>query len=469
MRYILSLVLLVTLSSCGPRDDESLLGGGSNRGQGYDLQAGKVLEVTTEGQKLESCREADQPTWDTIRIYKETSFIFDKTDQLKVVVGRGDFNCVPVSSKTAIQIEVQDGTWQKTGDFYFVSKLEMHNLDDFLVKGELVAKTAKDMAMSEDQLRSYLTTDNTRPQITLTYLKPADGSSAASDDDYTLESGYVLSAELDGLKLPTCSEKDDPIWDTLRLPIVFNSVVEKADEVSVIVSNRSRNCVAVSSQKTVEAEFKENEDSDYKGTGKHFLVNKLSLVNREFLLTQTEWMQELATGMQVELENLKTYLQDEEADDVISITYVEASEAMTTPVAPLIQELRFPEAAGQTISECNGNFWSSVRLLSEVKDKVQDQIDNKTLKAILNPSDRNCLKIGSTIGIDVKNENWEPVSGANVKVIGVIVLDKVNFQSIPFFAEKISEEMGLSMEEFQNYVQGLNGDSVNITRLEWVE
>ncbi len=310
---------ILCIASCGPRDDEKLRDQGGNGGNpGFALAADQVLTASAPGQKLESCSQPDQPTWDTLRLYKETSFLFDKVDQLKVIVGRGDFNCAPVKSGP-LQIEVQDGmAWRKTGVFYVVDKIEMHNLEDFLRKTDLVQKIARDMAMTEDQLRSFLTAGNARPQITITYLQGSD----------------------------------------------------------------------------------------------------------------TE---------------------------------------VVPPSLPVVKELSFLETEGQTISECGETIWTDIRLVPEIQGKVQSALDERTLKAVINTGDRNCLKVGSEISIMVKAEGWKPVPGVRVKVVGVMVMDKSLLQIFPSLAEAFSEEMGLSFEDFNNYVQSFDGEAVNVTRLQWLE
>ncbi len=471
MRSIALLVLVLTFvfAGCGPRDDESLLGGGFNSNQGFDLNSGQVLTVTEPGQKLQSCRDDDQPTWNTVRIYKETSFIYDKVDELKVLVGRGDFNCVPVSKTKAVEVEVQEESWRGTGVYYYVTKLEMHNRDDFLANNSLVKKTAEDMAMSEAQLRTYLTTNNDRPQITLTFLEPADGSQASQQEDYQLESGYVLSAQKEGVKLPTCNADDDPTWNTIRAPFEFKEMFDKLADVSVMVSTRSRNCVSVSTQKTVEMEIQNQDKGDFTTSGQHFLVNKLSLVNRQYLLSQSDWVGELATQMQVSVETLTKALNADGADEVVSISYLTASSEVSEPVATPIKELRWPEDAGATLSDCNSP-WTDIRLGDELKSQVQEALAGKTLKAIVNAGDRNCLAVGSEISLAVQEEGiWVPLAGVKVKVVGVMSMDKSYLQTIPFLAEKLSEEMGVSPKAFGEYTESLGGDAVNVTRLQWVE
>ncbi len=469
MKSITLLVLILTFVGCGPRDDESLLGGGFNSGQGFDLNSGQVLTVTEQGQKLQSCRDDDQPTWNTVRIYKETSFVYDRVDELNVIVGRGDFNCVPVSNSKAVEVEVQEDSWRGTGVYYFVTKLEMHNRDDFLANSDLVKKTAEGMAMSEDQLRTYLTTNNDRPQITLTYLKPADGSQSSQQEDYQLESGFVLTAQKEGVKLPTCNADDDPTWDTIRAPYELKEMFEKLSDVSVLVSAKARNCVAVSTQKTVEMEIQSQEKGDFAATDQHFLVNKLSLVNRQYLLSQSEWLAELASQMQISVETLTATLNADNADDVVSISYLTASSEVSEPVATPIKELRWPSDAGETLSDCNSS-WTDIRLGDDLKGLVQDAVDSKSLKAIVNAGDRNCLPVGSEVSLTIQEEGvWKPVAGVKVKVIGVMSMDKSYLQTIPFLAEKLSEEMGLSPEAFDQYTKALGGEAVNITRLQWVE
>ncbi len=175
--YLILAVFLVV--ACGPRDDEKFLGGDGNQG-GFDLKSGEIVERKNEGDKLPTCDQSDDPTWDTVRLFNEVSFIFDDLDKLQVVVGKGSRNCVKISNQDSIEIEVQNDPQAKgfdgTGVRYFVIALHLMNTADLLNQQESLEKVAKGMAMSVEQLKEFLNSEPRRDQITLTYLKPTTGT-----------------------------------------------------------------------------------------------------------------------------------------------------------------------------------------------------------------------------------------------------------------------------------------------------
>jgi hypothetical protein len=287
MKSVLSLICVFALiTHCAPRDDESLIGSGGDRG-GFDLKSGQTLRVTEQGQKLSSCNQDDDPTWNTIRLFAELSFMFSKVNDLKVIVGKGSRNCVKVSDQDAVEIVLQDAPQSKnydsSGAFYLVTKLEMMNTQDFLNNAGMVNDMARDMGMSADQLKAFLATEPKRDQITITYLKKADGSSnkpGPKKDEFQLAKGDIITTTLEGNKLPSCRDEKDPTWQTIRLPFDLSALADKLEAVSVVVGKGSRNCVAVSSENTIELELQEEEGGNkYKKLGAHYLVDSLMMIN----------------------------------------------------------------------------------------------------------------------------------------------------------------------------------------------
>lgn len=481
MKHIFALFLSLFLLQCGPRDDASL-NNGSGAGT-VSLKAGGTLSVSQEGQKLSTCSQPGDPSWNSIRLFAELNFMFDKVDRLKAIVSKGTYNCTPVSLKNTVSIDLQQAPQSKDykkSAYYHVTKIEIRNTSDVLNSPELLNTLATDMAMTSDQLKNYLLSPPQKSQINISYLKPADETKSKADNnkdslqegDFKLPAGNVLYTKAEGGQLPTCSSDSDVAWQTLNLPFEIDFLKDRLDQLQLLVLKGTKNCLQVSNKKTVELQTALSPIGvQYQGTQHYYLVDALQMMHLEDLLADEKLLETVAKQMAMSVEELKAYLLVEPVEPIITLSFLTAHEQIIAPTVDPILSLSLPEAQGKTLSSDCKKTWSDIRLNDELLSKIQQAIDSKKFKAFVQSGDLNCLPIGAEIKLSTKDSqgHWQNMAHITLKVSSVTLLDKSYFSEIPTLKLATAQDMGLSVEDFLKYLESLKDQKVNITRFEWLE
>ncbi len=284
----------------------------------------------------------------------------------------------------------------------------------------------------------------------------------------------------EGEKLSTCSKDTDPTWDTIRLFNELQFIFNKLDQVSLIVGKGTRNCVKVSSIRPVELVIQKVANAmDFENSGAFYFVSAIEIVNTDDLLGNNPLMQELSKGMAMSVAELETFLRTDKRSQM-TITYLQKSPAssqegsVTSPPAEnsptgQIKIYREPEFTGKTASSCN-NPWKDLRIFPDVFLLFKNSIEQKQMKMFLAQGDRNCYVIGENSFVSLKNDQGDFVIQENLefKVTGVVIRPKVDFITDPILAEYTARDMGLSYQEFLDYLNTLKSDQVHGTWIQWV-
>ncbi len=471
MKFFLVSLALLTLAACGPREDERINQGGGAGAAGVQLKSGQVLETSKQGEMPETC-PGDAKAWNTIRLFPELSFIFDRLDELKVVVAKGDFNCLKVSDQEAVQIVTGqgDGKYKDSGVFYHVEKILIQRADDFLGDSKLFKKMAQDMAMSEAQLRAFLN-DRPKQNVNITFLKPADPDAIQNNKGPSLkiDSGlkYGSIEGVEGTKLPSCSAEGDPIWNIIELDNAL--VPEAADLASIrtVVGKKTRHCLQVSTKSTVELKIQSSVDAkEFTSTGEHFKVLGLEMFNRQDFIKNKALVAEAAAGALIEPATLLSYLNEEPLADFVTLSYIESSEpivgAKLTPVTVF-------KGVGTQASECKSP-WGEIRVDLELQNQIQQSIDQQKVTSFLRSGDLNCYVIGNTVNLAFQNTEgkYQVDSSLQVKILSVTRRGKADFDRDPIFSEIVAEQAGLSLESLTALLADFK-DTITVTRVQWVE
>lgn len=294
MGLLRSLLCVLLLVSCGPRDDEKLLGGG-DRGDGFGLKSGERISVAENNKKLPSCSKDDQPTWDSIRLFDELSFMYPKAGNLSVIVGKGDFNCVQVSDSQTVEIDFSDGTgWKGSGHHYYVYEIVMMPTEDLLNDNFKLKEVAQGMQMSVEQMKSFLNSQPTKAEVTLTYLKRKDGQTTEPEENLSIS----IYDEL-GKTMESCKDK---VFTDLRVFPKEREILSQAIEsknLRAMVAPGDHNCLKIGDEASLS--FK-NEDGKFEVQEAKFKVQSIVVRDRSNFLEDPILSGYVASEMGVSLD-----------------------------------------------------------------------------------------------------------------------------------------------------------------------
>ncbi len=425
--------------------------------------------VNQNNQKLSTCSDEGDPTWNSIRLFEELSFLYDKLDQLKVVIAKGDFNCVKVSDTEPVEIDLQqNGVFQGSGQLYFVEAIELVSTEEFLSNEERFAEMAAAMAMTTGELRNYLTSGPQKSSLNITYLKP----STEAVIDFDLPLGLTLVAEGEGVKLPTCREENDPVWTELDLPRSLMDKMADVQSLKQVVLFGRRNCFMVSDLQTVE--LVTQGDTIKISHDIHFKIKKLRLMNFEDFINNQEVLTELMERMGIAAADLDQYLTHSDRGAYITLVDLEPSEKInpivTLPERPIdsfdVTHLSGEEHQGQTLSECS-NSWSSIRVPQELVGLLQQGIDEKSITAFVTKGDFNCLPLGARAVFSLRVNNSWVDQESYFTVASLTLRPKSKLLEDPILQGFVATEMGFSRSEFLSYLESFDEEWVNVTRIIW--
>lgn len=223
--------------------DSDLEGGAGSDGENENTLPEPVV-VSEPGMKLPSCSKDSDPTWKTLRLKNDLSGMFSKIDDLKVVVNRGDFNCLPVSENSSVEVELQQQAdskkYEKSGVYYKVTQVELVSLIEFLLDSQKVQMVASGMGMSVDELEAYLSQNPYPEFLNLTYVERTEEAPSPG----TIEIKEFVLPEYQGKAASQCHS----FWKNIRLfpetkDLFLESVKNKS--LKAFLSPGSRNCFAI--------------------------------------------------------------------------------------------------------------------------------------------------------------------------------------------------------------------------------
>ena len=300
-------------------------------------------------------------------------------------------------------------------------------------------------------------------------------------NDVTLKAGEVRRVDKNGEKFESC--KDRPTWDGVRLNQSLSDIFGRTDKLKIVLAG-GNSCYQVG--KTVEVQMREN--GEWKGIGVFHKVEALELMNKSDFLNDNEKVKEVADGMTLSVADLKDYVSGL-SDSQINLTYLKSTDGSGNSgngnggdnddddtddggngsSLTEVRDFRSPESDGvQAGPNCTGQSWEKLNVFSGIQEKVREAIKNKTMKALVVMGEKNCLVIGGNAGLNY-NGGTHPLSDEeNVfKVVRVTLRDKSDFTRDIILAETVAAEMGLSTEDFLEYIDSMPRDRVHTTRMEW--
>ena len=255
MKFLSALIMCSLICSCGPRDDEKLANGGQGN---QKIKSGSTLVVTAQDGMLSTCNKSVAEAWSDIRMFPELSYLSDKTDQFKAVVSKG-INCSKVSSQETVEIVFKDesGGFNGTGSYFYITKIEAMNTKDFLKDEKRVSEVAKDMAMTSDQLKDYINAEPYKDQVSVTYLKPADGqnnnggsTTPVEEDPSESEYSWFKLPEAEGKTASDC-KGGELVWTSMRVYLPTQSFVNENllnRKITAYVEGGDFNCLAIGAE-----------------------------------------------------------------------------------------------------------------------------------------------------------------------------------------------------------------------------
>ena len=314
--------------------------------------------------------------------------------------------------------------------------------------------------------------------------EPAQGS-GRGNEGIELASGQIVTVDKKGERSSTCGDEGAKDWTDIRMFNELSMAFEKAkkNQLSIFVNKKGRSCVRIGSQ--LELAIQETPDSgNPKGIGVFVEATKVLIMNTEDLLKNTKLMNEFADGMGLSVGELEAYLKDR-YNEQLNITYfkpvggskkpVDGDDGNTNepkpPGSSLVSILKSPNDDGKTISDCGEQKWSSLRVqnwfLDEHKQILVKAIEDQTLKVFVGAG-KNCLPVGATAHFEAAVDDGEfAVVGGEYKVSAVIERSMEDFANDPVLTEYVAEDMGMTPEEFMNFLANIKNEKVNMTFIDW--
>jgi hypothetical protein len=329
-----------TFISCSPRDEivEGQLGSFSST----------VISVEKDGAKLPTCttKEGDEkpkPTWNTIRFFHELNFIFPKVknNELSIIVSKGDFNCVKISSDETVELETQieprGKDYEKTGAFVYVKKLEIMDTGYLLNNTALMSEFADGMGMSVGQLSTYLKSSPVKTKVNITYVSKTKGK--LSDDDKPKDDGGDSNSKLlTYLKLPGDQGKTagdcGSEWTSLRLQkwfieehaeVLKNKIEDKG--LKVFVGAGDRHCLPLGASGRFETL---QDDGSFTLFGPEYIVEAVILRKKSDFFEDPILLEYVARDAGMSVEMFVAYLENMK-NDVVNMTFIKWDNLLDTP------------------------------------------------------------------------------------------------------------------------------------------
>ena len=336
-------------------------------------------------------------------------------------------------------------------------------------QNELI-EIAADMLSTPEQIRSYVLDGppNKRDFVNVTFVsdkKPVGGK------DPLLKPGQVYEISKEGETLPTCDPAKKP-FSSLRLGKELQGIYEKIDKLTQVLSIR-RNCLAISEKDSVEVQV-QDENKKFIGSGEFVFVKKIEWMLKEDLLKNSVRLKDLADGMQMEIQDVVDYINTSKFDD-LNITTIQNTNSVTTPPPPgnNLKYIQLPKDEGKTLSSCSRPR-SQLQIREIFQDELKTAFEAREARAMVDGGVRNCFQLGDEIPVayrDSSTGNFKEIPGLKVKILSVAVREKASVLADPFFVSYLAEDMGLSgdkLQEFVNQRRFQNRKSLNITRFEFV-
>jgi hypothetical protein len=454
---LLSILGLSFLISCAPRDGAQPT---APRVRLFDL-----------GAKLPTCSDEGAPTWSTIRLYAESSFLFENLGELRNIVAKGSRTCVEVNRDRPIEIEyeVSPGQFRRSGHFYYVRELQLMDTRDLLADDFLMERFSDGMGITPEELRAFLLSSPRRDQVHVMVLGRAGSGSVGSSD------GPEVVEEA-GQKLSTCSGASDPTWSSIRLFNDFQPVFEHISQFRQIVTKGSRNCVPVGGS-PVEVWIQEQPGaSDFSATGVRFHVDRLERMGTRALLQDTARLQELAQAMGWTVSGLSDFLNGDPWMSEVTIAHVrnsslesEVDEPHPAPNPPSsFKVLRYPNDQGKTLSQCQ-RPWTDIRLSNQLQPEILAQVESQQARVFIGRGETNCLVIGEVVSFSRPSPSggFSVDDGLTVKVTATLsrrVSDIINDSHLSHY---IAQDMGVTEAQMYEHLEQLGSDLINLTYFEW--
>ena len=224
---------------------------------------------------------------------------------------------------------------------------------------------------------------------------------------------------------------------------------------------------------------------DYENTGAKVYVKKVQVMNTKDLLARTDLLAEFAAGMTMTVGQMIAFLQQEPYKEQVNITFVSKTASSPSDNGSSdsdnddtdtdsgnsgsgISILRLPGDVGKTISQCS-TPWTDIRIFKEISDNTLTKVADRSLQVYVSQGDRSCLPIGAMAFFSSQDDSGQfvKVEGSDFQVRAVVVRPRSDFNDDPTLAEYVAEDMGLSPEDFMNYLSGMNKDLVNLTYINW--